>query len=279
MTTTSRFTLPISVDGLLSNAPHPSLAYELRGEGVPVVQLHGLNSSRRREVERGRDLTAGQSGLRVLRYDARGHGESTGTTDPADYLWSRLADDLLALLDEVFPGQPVHGVGQSMGTATLLTAAVAEPSRFLSLTLAIPPTAWRWRTDQSRVYELAARQVERWGGARWAEITHCPPSSPAIDPSQPPLPPTVADAWLPAAFRGAAATDLPSPEELATLTQPILIPAWPQDPSHPLEVAEELAELLPHARLEVAHTPADVTAWSQVIADFVQKHGDIRPRP
>lgn len=252
MTTTSRFTL--------------------RGEGIPVVQLHGLNSSRHREDERGRDLTVGQPGLQVLRYDARGHGESTGTADPADYSWPRLAEDLLTLLDEVFPGRPVHGVGQSMGTATLLTAAVAEPTRFLSLTLAIPPTVWQWRAEQSRIYELAARQVERWGGARWAEVTHRPPTSPAIDPDHPPLPPTVADAWLPAAFRGAAATDLPSPENVAALTHPILVPAWPLDPSHPLEVGEELVELLPHARLEVAHSPADVAAWPQVIADFVRTH-------
>lgn len=71
MTTTSRFTLP-------HTGGEASLAYELRGGGVPVVQLHGLNSSRGREIERGRDLTAEQRGLRVLRYDARGHGESTG---------------------------------------------------------------------------------------------------------------------------------------------------------------------------------------------------------
>lgn len=186
MTTTSRFTLP-------HTGGEASLAYELRGGGVPVVQLHGLNSSRGREIERGRDLTAEQRGLRVLRYDARGHGESTGTTDPVDYGWPRLADDLLALLNEVMPGEAVHGVGQSMGAATLLTAAVAEPARFRSLTLAIPPTVWRWRADQARVYELAARQVERWGGARWSELTHRPPSSPAQDPDQPALPPVVAE--------------------------------------------------------------------------------------
>lgn len=80
-----------------------------------------------------------------------------------------------------------------MGAAPLLTAAVAEPARFRSLTPAIPPTVWRWRADQARVYELAARQVERWGGARWSELTYRPPSSPALDPDQPALPPVVAE--------------------------------------------------------------------------------------
>ena len=66
----------------MSAAEKSSLARDVRGEGLPVVQLHGLSSSRRREDLTGGDLTAGQSGLRVLRYDARGHGLSPGSGDP-----------------------------------------------------------------------------------------------------------------------------------------------------------------------------------------------------
>ena len=246
-----------------------ALAHDLRGDGAPVVQLHGLSSSRRRDELRGLDLTAGQEGLRALRYDARGHGRSPGSPDPAAYTWPALAGDLLGLLDEVFPGRAVHGVGTSMGTATLLTAAVAEPARFASLTLGIPPTAWEWRAEQSKLYELGARQVARWGVARWAELTHRPPTSPAIDPDRPFLPPDVAGEWLPAAFRGAAASDLPSRDEVARLTMPVLLLAWPDDASHPLEVAAELAGLLPDARLEVARSPAEVEAWPRAVSAFI----------
>lgn len=250
----------------------PALARDLRGDGLPVVQLHGLSSSRRRDELFGLDLTADRQGLQVLRFDARGHGRSTGSADPGDYTWPVLAHDLLALVDEVFPGAGVHGVGQSMGAATLLTAAVAQPDRFTSLTLGIPPTAWEWRREQSRAYDLAARQVERWGGARWAELTRRPPTSPAIDPARPVTAPDVADEWLPAAFRGAAATDLPSREEVAGLEIPVLILAWPDDASHPLEVAELLADLLPDARLEVARSPAEVSGWPRRVELFVRDH-------
>lgn len=253
----------------MSGTETSGLARDVRGDGVPVVQLHGLSSSRRREDLTGSDLTAGQPGLRVLRYDARGHGLSPGSADPADYTWPAQAHDLRELIDEHFPGRRVHGVGRSMGAATLLTAAVAEPGRFASLTLAIPPTVWQWRRDQSKLYELGARQVERWGVARWSELTRRPPTSPAIDPDQPVSIPDVADEWLPAAFRGAAMTDLPAREEVAGLELPVLLLAWPDDASHPLEVAEELAEVIPHARLEVAHTPAEVAAWPQVVGDFL----------
>ena len=262
MTTTRRLDARPGGDG-------PALARDVRGDGLPVVQLHGLSSSRRRDEVFGLDLTAGRDGLRVVRYDARGHGESPGTADPDDYTWPALARDLLALLDEEFPGRRVHGVGQSMGSATLLTAAVAEPDRFASLTLGIPPTVWQWRREQSRLYELAARQVERWGGARWSEVTRQPPTSPAIDPARPVTAPDVADEWLPAAFRGAAATDLPPEEQIGRLRMPVLLLAWPQDASHPLEVAEHLLELLPDARLEVARSPTEVEAWPRAVSAFI----------
>ncbi|HMT51430.1 MAG TPA: alpha/beta fold hydrolase, partial [Dietzia sp.] len=266
MTTTRR-------PGARPGGDGPALARDVRGEGLPVVQLHGLSSSRRRDEVFGLDLTAGQPGLQVLRYDARGHGFSSGSADPADYTWPVLAADLLGLLRDEFPARRVHGVGQSMGSATLLTAAVAEPERFASLTLGIPPTAWEWRREQSRLYELAARQVERWGGARWADLTRQPPTSPAISPDRPVTAPDVADEWLPAAFRGAAASDLPAPEEVARLAVPVLLLAWPGDASHPLPVAEHLLELLPDARLEVARSPEEVAGWPRLVGDFVQSHG------
>lgn len=256
----------------MSVAETSGLARDVRGEGQPVVQLHGLSSSRAREDLTGSNLTAGQDGLQVLRYDARGHGLSPGSPDPDDYTWSAQARDLAGQLDEVFGDQRVHGVGRSMGSATLLTAAVADPGRFASLTLGIPPTVWQWRRDQGRLYELGARQVERWGVARWSQLTRRPPTSPAIDPDEPVTLPDVADEWLPAAFRGAAMSDLPAREDVARLGLPVLLLAWPQDASHPLEVARELAGLIPGARLEVAHTPAEVAAWPQVVGDFVRSH-------
>lgn len=257
----------------MSTSDVAGLARDVRGEGLPVVQLHGLSSSRRREDLTGSDLTAGQPGLEVLRYDARGHGASPGSADPGDYTWPALARDLRGQLDEVFGDRPVHGVGRSMGTATLLTAAVEQPWRFASLTLAIPPTAWEWRREQGRIYELGARQVERWGVARWSELTLQPPTSPAIDPDGPVTIPDVTDDWLPAAFRGAAVTDLPAREAVSRLSMPVLLLAWPKDASHPLEVARDLAGLLPDVRLEVAHSPAEVARWPGMVGDFIRGTG------
>lgn len=79
-----------------------------RGE---VLQLHGLTSSRARDRLLDPDLGRGLSGTRLLRYDARGHGHSSGRPEPADYRWSNLADDLLRLLDRWFPGDLIETRG------------------------------------------------------------------------------------------------------------------------------------------------------------------------
>ena len=113
-------------------AMNATLDYDVSGAGPTIIQLHGLTSSRARDAGLGLDLSCRAVGNRVIRYDARGHGASTGDDDPRSYTWSALALDLLALMDAESPSEAVHGVGQSMGTATLLHAALARPDRFAS---------------------------------------------------------------------------------------------------------------------------------------------------
>jgi 3-oxoadipate enol-lactonase len=245
--------------------PGAELATELSDEGGrAVVQLHGLTSSRSRDRLLDLDLGRGLSGTRLLRYDARGHGRSTGQAEPDDYQWGNLADDLLRLLDHVFPGERVHGVGPSMGAATLLHAAVREPDRFSGLTLLLPPTAWATRAAKGEDYRAAARVVEEQGLDVFLEAGRLAPVPPATE-GLPETRPDVEVDLLPALFRGAASTDLPSPEAVATIGVPTTLLAWIDDPAHPLSTAEALLELLPAARLEVASTRADVESWPAIL--------------
>jgi 3-oxoadipate enol-lactonase len=254
------------------DVPGAVLDVELSDEGGhPVVQLHGLTSSRRRDRVLDLDLGRGLSGTRLLRYDARGHGRSTGRPVPADYRWEVLADDLLRLLDAWFPGERVHGVGPSMGTGTLLHAAVREPDRFAGLTLLVPPTAWGTRVAKSADYRLAAEVVEEHGMAAFVEAGRMvapPPATVGV----PETVPDVAESLLPTLLRGAALTDLPAPEAVATLDLPVLLLAWTGDPSHPLSTAEALHGLLPDARLEVATSLDHVHTWPTRLHDEVARH-------
>lgn len=250
--------------------PGAQLSFEVSDEGGPaVVQLHGLTSSRYRERRLDLDLGVGLSGTRLLRFDARGHGRSTGSNNPDDYRWDVLADDLLALLEHVFPGEAVHGVGPSMGTGTLLHAITRAPSSFSALTLITPPTAWEARRQKSADYLAAAKLVEEEGMGTFIEAGRRAPRPPATV-GHPETIPDVAEVNLPALLRGAAATNLPGPDLIERIVVPTLILAWIDDPAHPLGIAEKLAGLIANVELDVARTPLDVAAWPKRLYDQVR---------
>ncbi len=89
------------------------LAYDETGQGRPVVYAHGLTSSRANDayytLNDWSPVVA--SGRRLIRYDARGHGESSGRPEYADYIWQHLAGDMLAVLDRVAGPDPVDVMG------------------------------------------------------------------------------------------------------------------------------------------------------------------------
>lgn len=245
------------------------LAYDITGKRGPlVVQLHGLTSSRKRDAQIGLDLGRALRDHRILRYDARGHGTSGGTPDAASYTWPRLAGDLMALLDELAPGEAVHGVGTSMGSATLLHAALRAPHRFASLTLVVPPTAWETRKAQSERYLANADLVEAHGIDAFVELGAAVPDPPALAGAPQSLP-SVAEALLPSVMRGAATSNLPPLQEVAELKVPTLILGWADDPSHPVRTAELLHASIRNSRRVVARTPYGVMAWPALFADHV----------
>ncbi|NMD57966.1 MULTISPECIES: alpha/beta fold hydrolase [Tsukamurella] len=247
------------------DVPGAQLAAEYSDEGGhPVVQLHGLTSSRARDRVLDLDLGRGLSGTRLLRYDARGHGASTGRPVPEDYRWPNLADDLLRLLDHWFPGERVHGVGPSMGTSTLLHAAVRDPERFSGLTLMVPPTAWETRVAKADEYRTAATLIEKQGLEVFLAAGEGAVPPPATV-GHPPTVPDVPEPLLPSLFRGAAASDLPDPGEIARIAVPVTLLAWVDDPSHPVSTAERLSRTLPRASLSVARTPQEVAQWPSVL--------------
>lgn len=249
------------------------LAVALSDEGGhPVVQLHGLMSSRANDRVLDLDLGRGLSGTRLLRYDARGHGRSSGREVPEDYRWQNLAEDLLRVLDHWFPGERVHGVGPSMGAATLLHAASIEPHRFTGLTLMVPPTAWDTRPAQAATYRAAAALVEAHGVGAFLSATRASPPPPATV-GAPETRPDVIDALLPSVLRGAGLSDLPAPEIVARIDVPTTLLAWVGDPGHPLSTTEALSGLLPHSTVTVARTPGDVQAWPEILRQDVNHRG------
>jgi 3-oxoadipate enol-lactonase len=105
------------------------IAYEVAGSGPPLVLVHAGVADRRMWDPQ---WAAFRVRHRVVRYDARGYGESLPPVGP----WSQHGD-LLALMDELEIGR-AHLVGASMGAGIAVEAALARPEAVASLVLAAP---------------------------------------------------------------------------------------------------------------------------------------------
>jgi pimeloyl-ACP methyl ester carboxylesterase len=116
------------------------LYYEAHGTGPHVVILaHGaLGSIDFAEASGLRAATLAARGLRVIAYDARGHGRSGYFTGERDYGQQMLAGELLGLLDALELTR-VTVCGTSMGATSALLLAQVHPERVDRLVLRSPP--------------------------------------------------------------------------------------------------------------------------------------------
>jgi pimeloyl-ACP methyl ester carboxylesterase len=251
------------------------LAVQESGEGVPFLWGHGLMGSVAQEDAADLiDWIDLAEASRLIRYDARGHGRSEVTLDPADYRWPELAQDLLSVADVLGAERAVFG-GLSMGCATALHAAAAAPDRVRGLVLVAPPTAWETRARQARVYRALAGLIERFGLApircvlSLARLLPAPPHLARLRRSMEDALRRADPRALVVALRGAAESDLPDPGALAAVAAPVLVLAWRHDSAHPVSTAKRLIELFPSAELHVAESLDDVRGWSLGIRTFL----------
>lgn len=254
--------------------------------GVPLVWGHGLGSSMAHEDHVGIfDWAEVTERRRVVRFDARGHGASETTPLVADYGWSALADDVIALLDALAIERAVVG-GASMGAAVSLHVAVRAPERVEGLVLALPPTAWSTRSERASAYTNAAMLVERRGLDELIAASR----QQLIDSGAPRW---VAEIWrgvhdrwgpederrLPLVFRGAALSDLPPHRELSSIPAPTLVLGWERDELHPVSTARVLGHLMTGAFVDIARGPAGLAGWRPMVANLLHAADRTRPHP
>lgn len=259
--------------------PGARIAYSSSGPSDAehaVVVTHALATSREWEDEVGvLDWSPVEhAGARLVRYDSRGHGASTGEPAAEHYQWPEMAQDLLAVADVASPDRPVDAIGESVGCGTLLWAVLAAPRRFRRLVLVIPPTRGEARTEEAELYLAAASMIEVLGIDSWRRLIAAAAPAPILQAGgwTRTVRIAVRDDLLPAVLRGAAASTFPDDDALRTIAHPALILAWDTDPSHPLETAEHLAEQLPDSTLEIATTPDAIRTWGTRSAAFLASH-------
>ncbi len=111
----------------LVNGVH--LAVETRGDGPPLVLLHGFTGSTATWAPIARALS---TRFLTVAIDLLGHGRSDAPGDPERYGIERSAADLLAVLDRLELPQ-VSVLGYSMGGRLALFLASAAPERVRAL--------------------------------------------------------------------------------------------------------------------------------------------------
>lgn len=249
-----------------------------RSAGAPTfIWGHGLTSHRAQEdATRLLEWDELASSLDLVRYDARGHGESGSTPGPTEYGWDELALDQLALADGLGIEGYIAG-GASMGCGTALWAAVRAPERIQGLVLMIPPTAWETRQAQTEVWEQAATVLESRGVEALITARAALPSPDpfADDPSWKDRAAANLRAWDPArlarVFRGAGVADLPDRKAIASISVPTLVLAWSGDTGHPVSTAEALGELIADSEVHIATTADDLARWTSLTRTFLDQ--------
>jgi pimeloyl-ACP methyl ester carboxylesterase len=266
-----------------------SLVVEEAGEpssaAPPLVLAHGLTATRRYVVHGSRVLE--RSGLRVVSYDARGHGESSPAPDRAAYEYSDLVSDLESVLDQRGLDRAVL-IGASMGAATTLAFTLAHPERVAALVQVTPAHLGLPQTDPEELarWDALAEGLERDGVDGFVRAYGVPPVEPRFQGliveairqriARHEHPQAVADA-LRVVPRSTAFDGVVALEQLAV---PTLIVASRDelDPQHPYEVAQVYADRIEGAELVSEESGASPLAWrgaqlSRAITAFLERAG------
>ncbi|SUZ31388.1 3-oxoadipate enol-lactonase 2 [Roseibaca ekhonensis] len=250
-----------------------SLYYELTGPetGLPLVLSNSLGCT----LEMWDPLLPHlPEGLRILRYDRRGHGRS-GVPKPP-YSMGQLVRDTEQLLDHLALERCVF-LGLSIGGMVAQGLAVKRPdllrALILSNTAARIATAeiWRDRAATARVQGLGAladATMERWFTPRFR-------ATPEVAAWRAMFADTPLDGWTGCA-QAIAGTDFYT--TTAMLRLPTLGIAGDHDGSTPPDLVRETTDLVAGSEFALIHRaghlphveqPAD---YARTVADFLARH-------
>ncbi len=246
--------------------------YELSGFGQAPVLMFS-NSLGTNMAMWDPQMQALSQNFRVLRYDTRGHGQSSAS--PGPYTIEQLADDVLALLDQLGFDQ-VHFCGLSMGGMIGMSLAMRVPHRLRKLVLCNTapkigsPETWNTRIDTVRNSGMKAVVdgiLERWFTPAFRA------SSPgAIEATKQMLLTTPVEGYVASC---AAVRDMDASHSISSIRVPTLIISGTHDPVATPSDGRFMAERIDgskHTQLPAAHlSNIEVsTAFTMEVAGFLR---------
>jgi pimeloyl-ACP methyl ester carboxylesterase len=245
------------------------------GGGPSLLMLHGLGGNCDQLARYSTNLVVRS----LLAPDLRSHGQTMLVGGPAAFHFNGFADDLVALLDRLhYPRAAVVGV--SMGAGVAVNLALRYPERVSALLLIRP--AW---TDEPNPPHLSALRyagelLQRFGSVVGAGVfTDSPEYRRVLDAS-----PAAASSLrqqfhdMRASERAVRLVQMPLSNpfkrlaDLAALEAPATVVAAPNDPLHPVEIAQAWAAHIPGSTwLQTASRDADPDAYHRDLTASVER--------
>jgi 3-oxoadipate enol-lactonase len=248
--------------------------YEVKGNGQPLVFIHGLGSS-------GRDwelqVQEFSKNYQVITFDLRGHGQSDKPREP--YSMSLFASDTVGLL-KALGIKSAHVVGLSLGggVAFQLALDAAELVRTMVVVNSAPELVVRTFKDRMGIWQRFAI-VKLLGMRKMGEVLS---KRLFPKPEHESLRTTFVESWAkndPGAYQNAmrAMVGWSVMDRLGSIQCPSLIIAADQDYT-PVALKEQYTKLIPSAQLVIipdAHhaTPVEQPeSFNKALSEFLLKH-------
>ena len=207
----------------------------------------------------------------LIRYDA------CAKSVTGNYKWDAMIEQLDTVAQASQFDSMVVG-GTSMGSVTALHYAVRYPEKVKALVLVTPPPAWEKREPVKAIYRKIASKTNKEVIPEFLKrLVALNPDPPEFYEQQHPgtrqrlmeyrlgFEPS----YYSQIYLGGAASDLPSREELATIEVPTLIIALPNDENHPLDISQELHQLIDNSELVVISNYTEYLQVQQRVKDFL----------
>lgn len=225
-------------------------AYDVLGDGPPVLLIHGLGLNRHMWQWQ---LDALLPQFRVIQYDLLGHGDSPKPPPPYS-MGQMLAqiEDLMAGLDL----QQCAVVGFSLGGLIAQAFALAQPRKVIAL--AILNSAHARTPEQRAAIMHRVQQVEESGPEATADEALKRWFSGGFARQHPAVLKKVRD-WItandrntyPALYRLLAEADIGLETAIAGISCPTLVLTGEEDSGNSPHMAKSMAALMPNARVEI----------------------------
>jgi pimeloyl-ACP methyl ester carboxylesterase len=254
--------------------------YRDLGRGLPFVFQHGLGG----DLEQPCGLYRPASGMHLVAFDMRAHGQTRPLGDVEKLTIDALADDLIALWDHLGIERGSVG-GISLGAAVAASVALRYPERVTGLILSRP--AWIDRPLPENVdrYATIARLIRTYGSDGGLKRFRGSPMLRAIKHESPDCASSLesqfenprAEECVARLERLAGDTLCADQAAFRGLKLPTLILGNRQDPIHPWALAQELQQLIAGSELREV-TPKSVSInrhaadVQREIDDFLTRH-------